>query len=72
MVARTVERERRASGAACQDWQLPIGRGTDCNGGETRALDGALGHVWLADESSHGHCFLVGHGSVDEDRLSYL
>jgi len=30
-----------------------------------------LGHLWLADESSHRHCFLVGLNSVVEDRMSY-
>lgn len=73
MVAGTVERERSASRSACQDWQLPIGIGigTDCHRSEIGALDGALGHPWLADESSHGNCFLAGHSSVVKDRLSY-
>ena len=71
MVARTVEREGRASGAACQDWQLPIDREAHCDGGEVRSLDGALGHLWLADESSYRHCFFVGLNSMVEDRMSY-
>lgn len=71
MVARTVERERRSSGAACQHRQLSIGREAHCDGGKIAALDGAVGHLWLADKSSNGHCFLVGHISVVEERLSY-